>query len=236
MITLNIAGVTVGVDNRYPLLEWNCEEHRSAEEPLFTVSAADSEVQAEYDRLEGAFSLAACESNCLYRQVSLGMLDYDAFLLHAAVVAVDGEGYAFTAPGGTGKSTHARYWMQEFGDRAVMVNGDKPILRLIEDRFYVCGSPWRGKERLGNADMVPLKAFCLLERGVTNEIVPVKPEAALDKIFQQVLLPQTPELVIKQLDLLDKLLGLVPVYHLKCNLSQEAARVAYEGMHGERSR
>ncbi|MCC8081412.1 MAG: hypothetical protein LIO80_05335 [Lachnospiraceae bacterium] len=230
MITLNIAEISVGVDNRYPLSQWSCEEHISAASPHFVVFATEKEIREECNRLKGAFSLADCESNCLYRKVSLGMLRYDAFLLHAAVVAVDGEGYVFTAPGGTGKSTHANYWMQEFGNRAVMVNGDKPIIRLINDKFYVCGTPWRGKERLGNADTVPLKAICLLERGAKNEIAPADADTTLDKIFQQVLLPEEPESALKQLDLLDRLIGTVPIYRLKCNLSQEAAKVAYNGM------
>lgn len=230
MITLNIAGIAVGVDNKYPLSQWNCDEHITATSPLFVVFATEKEVREEYNRLKGEFNLADCESNILYRKGSLSMLDYDAFLLHAAVVAVDGEGYVFTAPGGTGKSTHVNYWMLEFGNRAVLINGDKPIIRLMNDKFYVCGTPWRGKERLGNADIVPLKAICLLERGAENEIAPADADTTLDKIFQQVLLPEEPEQAMKQLDLLDRLIGTVPIYNLKCNMSQEAARVAYNGM------
>ncbi|MCD7847477.1 MAG: hypothetical protein LUG49_05565 [Oscillospiraceae bacterium] len=230
MTTLQIAGISVGVDNKYPLSQWNCEEHITVTSPIFTASATEKEVQEEYDRLKGEFNLADCESNILYRKVSVGMLRYDAFLLHAAVVAVDGEGYVFTAPGGTGKSTHANYWMQEFGDRAVLINGDKPIIRLMNDKFYVCGTPWRGKERLGCAEIVPLKAVCLLERGAENEIAPADADTTLDKIFQQILLPEEPELAMKQLDLLDRLIGAVPVYNLKCNMSQEAAFVAYQGI------
>ncbi|MCD8049403.1 MAG: hypothetical protein LUG52_07375 [Clostridia bacterium] len=230
MITLNIAGIAVGVDNKYPLAQWNCGEHITDSPPLFTVSASDDEVREEFDRLKGAFTPSDCESNCLYRKVSLGMLDFDAFLLHAAVVAVDGEGYVFTAPGGTGKSTHANYWMREFGERAVLINGDKPIIRITDKKFYVCGTPWRGKERLGCAENVPLKAVCLLERGAENEIAPADTDATLNKIFQQVLLPNDPESVIKQLDLLDTLIGSAPIYHLKCNMSQDAAKVAYNAM------
>ncbi|MCC8151510.1 MAG: hypothetical protein LIO96_08675, partial [Lachnospiraceae bacterium] len=143
-------------------------------------------------------------------------------------------GYVFTAPGGTGKSTHAAYWMREFGDRAVMLNGDKPIIRLIHDTFYVCGTPWRGKERLGNADMVPLKALCLLERGVKNEVAPAETDTVLDKIFRQVLLPEDPEQVVRQLDLMDRLICEVPIYQLKCNMSREAAAVAWEGMNSRK--
>lgn len=229
-VTLSIAGVPVAIINQYPLESWNCKEHITDLEPWYTVSARPEEIEEEYERRNGQFPMGSCESNCLYRKVCIGMLDYDAFLLHAAVVAVDGEGYVFTAPGGTGKSTHASYWMRVFGDRAVMINGDKPILRRIYNSFYVCGTPWRGKERLGNADIIPLKAICLLERGSSNEIMPAGIDNVLDKIFHQVLMPQTSELVMKQLGLLDQLIQEVPVYDLKCNMSPESALAAYEGI------
>ena len=47
---------------------------------------------------------------------------YDTILFHGSVIAVDGEGYLFTAKSGTGKSTHARLWRETFGDRAVRVS------------------------------------------------------------------------------------------------------------------
>ncbi len=229
---LNIAGVTVAVEHRYGLPAWCLDGHETDAPPQFAVSASEAELRQEYDRLEGRFDRAACECNCLYRSASLGMLDYDGFLLHAAAVAVDGAGYVFTAPGGTGKSTHAGFWMQTFGPRAVMVNGDKPVLRRLEGRFCVCGTPWRGKERLGNADIVPLRGVCLLERGKENAIVPADIDTVIDKIFHQVLMPETPEQVIRQLDLLDRLVAEVPVYRLRCNLDPEAAMVAWRGMNG----
>ncbi|MCD8353597.1 MAG: hypothetical protein LUC47_04730 [Clostridiales bacterium] len=229
---LNIAGVTVAVTHRYGLPAWCLDGHETDAAAQFAISATEDDLRREYDRLEGRFDLAACEDNCLYRRAALGMLDYDGFLLHAAAVAVDGAGYVFTAPGGTGKSTHAGFWMRAFGPRAVMVNGDKPILRRIGGRFFVCGTPWRGKERLGCGEMVPLRGVCLLERGAENAISQADIDTVLDRIFCQVLLPETAEQAVQQLDLLDKLVKETPVYRLRCNLSPEAALVAYRGMNG----
>jgi serine kinase of HPr protein (carbohydrate metabolism regulator) len=59
---------------------------------------------------------------------------YDTFLFHGSAIAVDGVGYLFTAKSGTGKSTHARLWRELLGARAVMVNDDKPLLRVTEGR------------------------------------------------------------------------------------------------------
>ncbi len=233
---LNIAGVTLSVAHRYDLTDaWCCAGHETAAEPQFAVSATEEELGQEFDRLKGRFDLAACEGNCLYRRAALGMLDYDGFLLHATAVAVDGAGYVFTAPGGTGKSTHAGLWMQVFGSRALMVNGDKPILRRrMEGGFAVCGTPWRGKERLGCAAIVPLRGVCLLERGAENAIEPADLDTVLDRIFRQVLPPETAEQAVRQLGLLDRLVREVPVYRLRCNMDPEAALVAYRGMNAGR--
>lgn len=228
--TLLIAGISVAVAHRFPLSAWVCAGHETDRPPQLSISASDAEILAEYERLGGRFGEDACEANCLYRKTAYGMLDFDGFLLHAAAVAVDGFGYVFTAPGGTGKTTHANFWLTEFGSRAVMINGDKPILRCMDGQFYVCGTPWRGKERLGSAKNVPLRAVCLLERGVENVIKPANADVMLDHIFRQMLLPGDTEAIAKQLELLDLLLRTVPTYALRCNLSQHSARVAYDGM------
>lgn len=233
VLKLSIAGLVLSVEHQYQLSTWFYSDHEAVYDkykPQFTVRASHAEVPAEYRRLNGEFSMAECESNCLYRKVCFKMLDFDAFLLHAAAVAVDGEGYVFTAPGGTGKSTHASYWLREFGERAYILNGDKPIIRHMNSGFYVCGTPWRGKEGLGNAEIVPLKAVCLLERGKENEITLADIDTAIDNFFRQVLIPNKEDQIEKQLDLLDRLMAEVPVYRLKCNMSDEAALVAYDGI------
>ena len=92
---------------------------------------------------------ARCESDSLITSICDRMPFYDMFLMHAAVVAVDGVAYIFTAPSGTGKTTHTMLWKKHFGDRAVIVNGDKPLIRLQGGKVYVCSTPWKGKEELG---------------------------------------------------------------------------------------
>ena len=114
--------------------------------PAFTVRASEREIRAEQGGRTGP-SRGYCESLCLYRQICRRLPFYDAFLMHASVVAVDGEAYAFAAPSGTGKTTHTRLWLQQFGSRAQVVNGDKPVFRFVGGALYACGTPWRGKGR-----------------------------------------------------------------------------------------
>lgn len=229
---LLIAGIAVEIEHRYPLISWECGGYETDAPPQITVSASDKEIAEEYARTGGMFGMGESESNILYRKAALAMLDYDGFLLHSAAVAVDGMGYVFTAPGGTGKSTHINYWREVYG--AEVINGDKPIIRKIGGKFHVCGTPWHGKERMGVAQNVPLKAVCLLERGSENAIERMDADAGADKLFRQLLPIEEPEYIIKQLDLLNELLSEVPIYRLKCTMSPEAARVAFEGMNGKK--
>lgn len=92
------------------------------------------------------------------------------FCFTCSAVALDGQAYLFTAPSGTGKSTHTRLWREVFGERAVMVNDDKPLIQVREDAIYVCGTPWNGKHNLDSNQKVPIKGICLLERGTVNHI------------------------------------------------------------------
>ena len=145
----------------------------------------------------------------------------------ASTVAVDGVAYLFTAPCGTGKSTHTRLWRERFGDRAVMVNDDKPIIRLIDGKFYAYGTPWNGKHRLSTDIKVPIKAVCILDRGEENRIEKIAPKDALVKILDQTLRPTEPALLDKELDLIGKFLKSVNLYKLWCNVSLDAAKLSY---------
>lgn len=68
------------------------------------------------------------------------LLKFRGILLHSSCVVVDGAAYAFSADSGTGKSTHTALWLKHFGNRAYMLNDDKPAIRLVGDRVYACGT------------------------------------------------------------------------------------------------
>lgn len=172
------------------------------------------------------------ERTALQRKIAERLFDYDTVLFHGSVVAVDGEGYLFTAKSGTGKSTHTRLWREMFGERAVMVNDDKPFLRVLPDEIRVYGSPWNGKHGLGNNIDVPLKAICILERGEQNEICRISASEAVTMLLQQSNRPQHPSLLPKYLDILEHIAKKTAFYRLRCNMDPEAAQISYSAMSG----
>ena len=201
---LEISPVDIKQENEHSAREKTAEEHSMNE-----------------------YSDAYLELAAVQRKICEKMVDYDTILMHGSVVAVDGVAYLFTAKSGTGKSTHTRFWREVFGERAVMVNDDKPLLKLTQDGVLACGTPWDGKHRLSSNVCLPLKVICILERGEANEISRISPQEALPMVFQQTYRPKN---LGKYMEIIDKLAGRVEFYRLRCNMTPEAAQVAYEAM------
>lgn len=194
----------------------------------------EREKSAREDIKEGIpirqFSDAYLETLAVYRKIADHLLSCDTLLFHGSVIAVDGIGYLFTAKSGTGKSTHTRLWREYFRERAVMVNDDKPLLRITDSGVTAYGTPWDGKHRLSTNIAVPLKGICILTRDTTNHIEPAEPHAVYPLIVQQTNRSLSADGMKQTLSLIDRMLNVVPVYRLGCNMDIEAARVAYDGM------
>lgn len=157
------------------------------------------------------------------------LLNYDGILLHASAIEKDGCAYLFSAKSGTGKSTHTHLWMKAF-DNVRMINDDKPAVRRIGDRFYACGTPFSGKNDESTNVCVPIKAIVFLERDENNSIERISAKSAIPLFMSQTVRPSSEKYMIKMLTVLDDLLREIPIFKLKCNISEDAAHVAYEGI------
>lgn len=230
MFCIKIAGIPIGIDNRAGYVKRLCRGYEVEDEtPDFTVSVTEEEVNQTMGCLE-RFSYGYVESLCLYRKICLRLAKYQTFIMHAAVVTVDGKAYAFTAPSGTGKTTHIRLWMELWGDRAKVLNGDKPLFRFIDGVLYACGTPWQGKEHMGENIMCPVQGICFLEQNPENHIRPLGTQEVIQRIFHQLLIPTEEKEFDLYWALLEKLLDTTPFYLLQCNRDLEAARLSYETM------
>lgn len=183
-----------------------------------------------------------CEDN-VYEYLATGesfytqLLRFDGLMIHSSALILDGKAYLFSAPCGTGKSTHVCNWRRVFGDDRVRVlNDDKPALRLENGVWYAYGTPWSGKTGQNLNLRAPLAGIAMIERGLDNEIEPFTGRKAVQAILGQTTSLKDASLRLQQLDLLDKLMTQVPVWKLKCNMEPEAAIVAYEAMSGQKWR
>ena len=154
-------------------------------------------------------------------------------MFHGSTVSVDGKAYLFTAPCGTGKSTHTRLWRELFGQRAIMVNDDKPFLQITSSGVLAYGSPWSGKHGLASNVCVPLKGICSLRRGAVNVIGPAEPKNVIALLYRQAHIPSDGDMASKVFSLVDTLVQTVPLWVMSCNKEPEAAKVAYRAMSGD---
>lgn len=209
-------------------------------DPAFSITVtAEDLVFEQQDALEEArlegfrpriFPNTYLERASIQRKFAEYLFDCDTLLFHGSVVAVDGQGYLFTAKSGTGKSTHTRLWRELFRNRAVMVNDDKPFLRITDSGVWAYGSPWSGKHGLDTNICVPLKGICLLERGKENHIWKAKPQALLPILQRQAYRPTDLSRLDKFLKLVDILAIKVPLWHMECSKDPQAAMVSYRAM------
>lgn len=229
MITIRIADVNFRIDNKYKYLPWLCENY-IVEDSLPAVEISVTEAEIVQENIAGEFSMGYRESLAVYRKIAEYMLWQDVLLFHSSIVAVDGAAYAFTAVSGTGKSTHSRLWREYLGDRAVMVNDDKPLIRLTDNGAIAYGTPWDGKHRLSSNIAVPLCAVCVLHRGEENRIAEVAQRDVYPKLLMQSYKPSRAVDVPQWMHLADRLSRSVRLYSMYCNMDIDAAKMSYDFM------
>ncbi len=175
------------------------------------------------------------ESMDIYRQICTALVDYDGFLLHSSAIMAEGQGYLFTAPSGTGKSTHTKLWRKCFGaDKVTVINDDKPIVRKCDGAFHVYGTPWCGKHGLNTDIHCPIKGVCFIKRGTENSIRKVSKDEIIMPLLNQIHRANDPHYMDKLLSLVDEFLDSVSFYELHCDISPMAVKTSYEAMSGKK--
>ena len=236
------ADKTIQISSLFDEVHNNSREYLTTGLPDFAVETSQADIDfereksAREDRAEGRdirhFPDTYLETLAVYRKIAEKMPDYNTVLFHGSCVAVDGAAYLFTAKSGTGKSTHTRLWRELLGERAVMVNDDKPLIRIEDGQAVVFGTPWDGKHHLSRNTSVPLKALCILERSAFNHIEPVTARDVYPILMQQVYRPADPAALAKTLALLDQMTEAADLFRLGCNMDLSAAKLSYETMRG----
>lgn len=159
------------------------------------------------------------------------MIEYEAIYLHASTVVVDNKAYLFSAPSGTGKSTHTKLWLKQFPNSYIL-NDDKPIIRFIDGRAYAYGSPISGKDGISKNKRVLIQGICFIERDKSNWIKIADSKEALTELFKSTVRPFKKELDMILFKVLEKLIKQVKIYKMGLTISKEAVLLAYNTMKG----
>ncbi|MDO4607816.1 MAG: hypothetical protein Q4B40_01320 [Clostridia bacterium] len=226
-INTKIADLKIKINYKYDFFKEFCSEYISNENDSFDicVKSNDEDIENEHKAVPTA-DVAVCESLCIYRAIANQLPAFERFVFHGAAIEYNKGAYLFTAPSGTGKTTHINLWKKNLGDKVDIINGDKPIIK-VDDISTVYGTPWAGKENLCRNASAPLKAICILKQSKTNEIEKINTTEAINHLMQQVYLPKNADALSKTLSLIGKLIEGTPVYLLGCDISNKAFETAF---------
>lgn len=210
----------------------------------------DGDAKPEYSVISDDLSLEEERKNCslpgnlpapfiedlfFERRVSDYILgNKNGTLFHGSAIEYNGMAYVFTARSGTGKSTHARLWRELLGDKVKMINDDKPLVRVIDGKPVIYGTPWKGKHKLGGNIKAPVKAICKIVQAKENSIREVSVKEFLPTFFVQCYHASDEKKKENFLEFLDGLLRSVKLFELQCDISRAAAELSFTAMTGEK--
>ncbi len=144
-------------------------------------------------------------------------------IIHSSAIDYKGNGIAFFAPSGTGKSTHTSLWKKYYPDDVIIINDDSPAVRLDEGKLQMYGTPWSGKTNINVNICTPLKAIVFLRQARENKIRKVtSPIEALQVILPEIYKPVFEEMANLNMNMLDILIKNIPMYVMYCDISREA--------------
>lgn len=192
----------------------------------FPIRVSLEEMKGESDSGAVSYSLPYLESLAFYRKICHILLNEGIVLFHSSALAIHGKAILFTASSGTGKSTHARLWRESFGSEVTMINDDKPLLKIEEDKVTVYGTPYGGKEGLHTNTEAPVAAIVILHQAEENGIQRISFGEAYPTLLNQTYRRKDAVGMVQTMNLVDTLAKL-PVYRLGCTISKEAVEVVY---------
>ena len=170
----------------------------------------------------------------LWIAYGLATLPQQTIAIHTSVIQYKGRTVLFLGESGTGKSTHTRLWRENI-EGAVLLNDDSPILRIVDGKVWMFGSPWSGKTPCYKTESYPLAACVRLSQAPHNKIrrlsiaqgyAAIHPSCPPDFAYDDTLYDYISET-------LSEVLGQVPMYHLECLPDADAARLSCKTVFGE---
>lgn len=231
-MVVDFAGVVFKVNYLYPETKAFCKDYICNKDYRYEVTLLEKDIRWESKKAKFHCSDKQFERLALQRKVSDILINEDVLLFHSSVIQVDGDAYVFAAPSGTGKSTHTRLWREYLKDQDVhMINDDKPFIK-VGNEIIAYGTPWKGKEGIGENRKSRVKAICFLSQSNTNTICSMEKEKILPLLLRQTYKNSDKNELVRTVYLLNQIAEEVPVYKMECNASLEAAKLSYECMSG----
>ncbi len=211
-------------------------DYKTDEQAEFIITTEQADIDFERSRATSdGFSDSYLETLAVYRKLCEKLIEDDIVLFHCSALEIDGTAYLFTAPSGTGKSTHTRLWREYFGSRVTMINDDKPLLKIDDNKITVYGTPYGGKDRIQTNTSAKVGGIVILHQAKENTIRRITPKEAYPMLFNQTHRPSDISKLTRTMELVQAIAKL-PIYSLGCNISSEAVELCYNSLTGDKKK
>ena len=148
------------------------------------------------------------------------MQSFNQYILHSSFIQYNDHAILFSAPSGTGKSTQADLWKQY--RNALIINGDRTLLSKNE-YFIANGWPLCGSSEICFNEHYPLSCIVFLSQGKENNITELDYKDAYKKLISELTINyHNPLFINSAMDFIEDLLKNIKVYHLTCDISEDA--------------
>lgn len=169
-------------------------------------------------------------NNSLMVFYALATARHKTALFHSAVIKHEGYGYMFLGKSGTGKSTHARLWLENI-EGTELLNDDNPVVRVFDNEIRVFGSPWSGKTPCYKNDSCALGGIVLLSQAPYNKIERLRGIEAYAALVPSISGKRWDKQIADGLHETENALAMrVPTWYLECLPDADAANTSYNAI------
>lgn len=227
-----IAGLKVSMNPKYQPLKAQAIPYQVVLDegtPLDCEIPQGEEAIKRYMKKHPEFSKGIAEYMLYGAYFYDALLALQGILLHASCVVHEEHAYLFSAPCGTGKSTHTAIWNKVF-PASYILNDDKPAIRYKNDVLYAYGTPFSGKTNKNKNTSAPIAGIAFVKRGVQNSVRVLNSKEVFILFMGQTLKPHHEKRLDQMTAIIETVIAKIPIYELTCNMDDEAALVSFHAM------
>lgn len=207
-------------------------EYNGERQTDIKIRVSDKYLESLMSRAAEGVTIEQMENFAFSCDFNRKVIPYQTMLVHSSALIYQGGAYLFSGESGIGKSTHTKLWIKAFGNKVHIMNDDKPVVKLYEDKAVAFGTPFDGGSGIALNESYPLKAITFVERGEQNSIRISNSREIIQKLYFQTAHMLDADTAEKMLLNFEKLLSLTKFYVLTCNMDISAAHVAFNSIIG----
>jgi hypothetical protein len=224
MFAVRLCDIILGVATIYEDSRRLCRDFVVPDQPCVEyIATTEEEIDTEIARSQDTESgRGYFEFILLCRKVQQALLLHRCLLIHSVALEIAGDGYLLLGKSGVGKTTLARHCLQVLPNTRI-INGDKPLVRFLQERILAYGTPWCGKENYCVNGCIPIHRLVFLHQAAQNNLRGLTREEAFFQLIHQVPFPDTAREVEAYSAMVEALLTNCRAFTYGCVNAQSAA-------------